>query len=987
MQPSIATVKRNGIEMQLNAEELVPGDVIYIRLGDKIPPDCRLISCHYLQVNTSQLTGESVPITCTVKCTDLNFMETTNLVFYSSLVVQGSGVGIVVNIGDATVLGQVGQMTRGSDGSEVTGLHREINRFVVFIILAAFTCVVLLWITWAAWLNISQTGYISVNGNVINSIGMVVCFIPEGLPAAVTLVLTIVAKRMYKQKVMVKSLVTIEAFNYVSVIATDKTGTLTMNQMSITALLWGTLGEFMVPIHSEYEQAITSKQEQGMIDRKRASLTSTDVANALKDLILGACLCNNAAKQSCITSNNGDATHNPEPNTDDDETSSKLIQVIGDAADVALYNMCKEKCSVNIEQVKKMNPRINSVPFNSKNKFMITANLLAQTSNDNEMVLITLKGAPDFILSRCSTYKDDSNGEILPMTDEFRATVQERQETLGESGYRVIAMIQQKMSKQQYDMMIEAYKTNKNYPQSTEQLSPDELDLNGLPTKNYCFIGMFALLDPARPEVPEAVLKARGAHIRVCMVTGDHPTTAATIGKKVNILSKEISIDNGIDSFRIEDDNETQETLAHFVRNTHTLLESHIVGELTTSIDVKGIKSISISKKKSNIFKRLWNGFLFYLRDPNQVKDVKKLDIIPYGVVVTGSDIHSMDDHMWDWVLSHKEIVFARTSPEQKLRIVMEFSKRGEVVAVTGDGTNDAPALKQADLEVAMAAGTEVAKEAGDMILLDNNFSSIITAIEMGRLLSDNLKKVAIYLLPGGTWSEVIPVLVSTWMGIPLSLSLFLGVVFCMFNDIVNSLAMVSETAEQDIMSRPPAIRHKNHLVDWKLLVHAYLIMGNIECFTAFFCFFWYYASQDIPVSSIFFTYANFGTDPPINKTRDELTSILQTGQSIYYVDLCIMQMFNLIWTRTRYVSFFKHNPLFGKARNLTLCIGVVFSTSVGLLITLVPWFNSVFKTKPVPVKYICPALGFGLSLFIFDEVRKFLMRRYPKSCLAKMAW
>ena len=199
--------------------------------------------------------------------------------------------------------------------------------------------------------------------------------------------------------------------------------------------------------------------------------------------------------------------------------------------------------------------------------------------------------------------------------------------------------------------------------------------------------------------------------------------------------------------------------------------------------------------------------------------------------------------------MSHREIVFARTSPEQKLRIVMEFSKRGEVVAVTGDGTNDAPALKQADLGVAMAAGTDVAKEAGDMILLDNNFSSIISAIETGRLLSDNLKKVAIYLLPGGCWSEVIPVFFTTWLGIPLSLSLFLGVVFCMFNDVVNALAMVSEKAEQDIMSRPPAIRHKSHLVDWKLLVHAYLIVGTIECFTAYFCFFWYYSSEGMSIA------------------------------------------------------------------------------------------------------------------------------------------
>ncbi len=235
MQPTIATVKRNGVEIQLNAEELVPGDIIRVRIGEKVPADCRLISCDDLQVNTSQLTGESASVTCTVKCTDRSFMESTNIIFYSSLVVQGAGEAIVVNIGDATVLGEVGKMTRGSGGTEITGLHREINRFVLFVILAALISIILLWITWAAWLNISQNGYITVNGkkkkrqmyisydlilhvgNVVNSIGMIVCFIPEGLPASVTLVLTIVAKRMYNQKVMVKTLATVETFNSVSV--------------------------------------------------------------------------------------------------------------------------------------------------------------------------------------------------------------------------------------------------------------------------------------------------------------------------------------------------------------------------------------------------------------------------------------------------------------------------------------------------------------------------------------------------------------------------------------------------------------------------------------------------------------------------------------------------------------------------------------------------------------------------------------------------
>ncbi len=168
MQPTVATVKRNGFEMQINAEELVPGDIVRIRLGEKVPADCRLITCDNLQVNSSALTGESEPINCTIKCTNLNFMESTNLIFYSSLVVQGTAEAIVVNIGDATVLGQVNKLTRGTGKSEITGLHREINRFVLFVICAALTSVIAIWITWVAWLNIKQNGYISLNGRKIS---------------------------------------------------------------------------------------------------------------------------------------------------------------------------------------------------------------------------------------------------------------------------------------------------------------------------------------------------------------------------------------------------------------------------------------------------------------------------------------------------------------------------------------------------------------------------------------------------------------------------------------------------------------------------------------------------------------------------------------------------------------------------------------------------------------------------------------------------
>ena len=429
-----------------------------------------------------------------------------------------------------------------------------------------------------------------------------------------------------------------------------------MNEMTITALLWGHEGEYMVPIHSEFNPETDGEEEQRIIDRRRPSLRAANVSSAMKDLILGACLCNSSVKQSV----SADGTDNPavEASTED-LLSSQNTRLVGDAADVALYNLCQEKCSVDIEQVRKVNPRINIVPFNSKNKFMITANILEATFNngsEDETVLVTLKGAPDFVLSRCTTYKQDYDEEDLPMTDEFRSSIQQRQEELGKSGYRVIAMLQQRMSKSRYDECLQAYKLSKT--QQPQSIS-DEPDLNGLPAHGYAFVGkrnlsfcqldkgcvsgMFSLLDPARPEVPTAVLKARRAQIRVAMVTGDHPTTAAAIAKKVNILSKEISIDGGLDTFKIEENNPSGLPLVHFMRNTHTLLESHVVSESKPLIDVKGIKLINTAQEKKNIFKRMWTRVRFYIIDPNQVKEVDKLELIPYGVVVAGGDMHAMD--------------------------------------------------------------------------------------------------------------------------------------------------------------------------------------------------------------------------------------------------------------------------------------------------------------------------------------------------------
>ena len=251
MIPTTAQTIRDGRMEQLVASELVVGDVVKLGLGDKVPADIRLLESSGLQVDNSALTGEAEPVHCTTVSTHLNYLESQNLAFFSSLVVQGNGTGVVIATGDRTVLGTVSVLTRNSSQVEITSLHREINRFVLIIVGFAVFFAILIWITWSSWLNKSSDprfqGYLSENGNIINCIGLVVAFIPEGLPGAITLILTIVATRMFKQHVLVKSLATLETFNSVSVIATDKTGTLTMNLMTVTRLLWGSSQEYVVP--------------------------------------------------------------------------------------------------------------------------------------------------------------------------------------------------------------------------------------------------------------------------------------------------------------------------------------------------------------------------------------------------------------------------------------------------------------------------------------------------------------------------------------------------------------------------------------------------------------------------------------------------------------------------------------------------------------------------------------------------------------------
>ena len=201
------------------------------------------------------------------------------------------------------------------------------------------------------------------------------------------------------------------------------------------------------------------------------------------------------------------------------------------------------------------------------------------------------------------------------------------------------------------------------------------------------------------------------------------------------------------------------------------------------------------------------------------------------------------------------------------------------------------------------------------------------------------------------------------------------------------SLAMVTEPAERDIMSRPPSIRSRDHLLNWKLLLHAYMFVGNLECFTAFFCFCYYWIDMGVPFYSFMFTYENFGVQPPTPYTQDQLASMMYVAASVYYCSVCLFQFFNYFATRTRYTSIIEHNPVWGKGRNWYVFGAMAISAGIQIVITQIGWFNRVFGTGRVPAKYVMPTLGFGMLWLLIDEARKWFIRKYPRSFLAKIAW
>ncbi|KAF5005794.1 hypothetical protein FDECE_7773, partial [Fusarium decemcellulare] len=655
--PSYALVKRDGDFKSLPTIGLVAGDVVQLAVGDKVPADLRIIShSGDIRFDRSVLTGESDEIEGAVDQTDRNFLESRNIALMGTTVMNGNGVGVVVLTGARTVMGRIASSTAGVKDSAAL-IQKEITRFVKIIVCMTIFLALLILLTWAGWLRVDHPDFLSVPAMLVNVMACVVAFIPEGMPVAVALTLMMVARRMKAVNVLPKGLSTVETLGCVNVICSDKTGTLTQNQMFVNSVAF--VDRKLDSADDFHHLHEASEPNQAAVALQRAAL-----------------LCNDASF---------------DPTTIHLPIHERAIQ--GNATDSAVFRFAASGSAG--DSLKKTSLRVFEVPFNSKNKWMLA---LFQSDDKRGKYRAIIKGAPDILLAGCTKYWSSESNSVQTLDREARQKFQLIQDEASRRAERVIVLCEKLIT-----------------PRAVAGTNAFSDEVTHSAIHDLTVVGMLGIIDPHRPEIPETVDQCRRAGTRFFMVTGDYALTAAAIARNTGIFTGSGDPDN--------------------INTIQTGTERHEPEE-----------------------------------KPKSKKKREQPAPIQRSLLLEGSNLSRLNQDDWDIVCAYDEVVFARTTPEQKLRIVTELRARDNVVAVTGDGVNDAPALRAADVGVAIVTGSDVAIEAADLVLLDR-FDSIIDAMRLGRLVFQNLQKVISYLLPAGSWSEIWPVILNVFFGVPLPLS------------------------------------------------------------------------------------------------------------------------------------------------------------------------------------------------------------------------
>lgn len=806
MLPAHSRVVRNGVDVKILAEDLVPGDIIKLEEGDDIPADIRLLQTTDVQVNQSSLTGEVNPVHKNerpVTNPKTNHFELTNIVFSGTSMMKGNATGVVVTTGMATDFGKIAALTQNVHDDQ-SPLQKELSVLTKQISILAVSIGLIFFLVATFFVH-----YPLVK-SFIFALGMIVAFIPEGLLPTVTLSLAGAVQQMAKKNALVKKLSSVETLGSASVICSDKTGTLTQNQMTVSDL-WTVDKHYRVDGEG---YAVNGKIYDGPHQVNYQS--SPD----LYELLRGGLLADNARIMP-----------------PDDQ--HPRYTVLGDPTEACL-EVVAAKGGLDLRAERTNSVRLKELPFDSDRKMMT----VIQSADTNHQFNTYTKGAPNVVVAHCDYYL--INGEVKPLGDDIRQQILADNDAYAKQGLRVLAVAGRTLPDNLYHDLSQA--TNDTVEQA------------------LVFIGLSVMLDPPRKEVLAAAKLCHQAHIKIIMVTGDYSLTAESIAKKIGLVDS---------------------------------------------------------------------------RQPLRV--------------VTGEELGAMTDDDLKTALSG-EIVFARMAPEQKYRVVNALQEMSEVVAVTGDGVNDAPALKKADIGVAMGVtGTDVAKEAADMILTDDNFASIVEAIREGRGVYANIRKFLLYIL-NSNMPEVIPSVLFLLSGgkIPLALTVMQILAIDLGTDMIPALGLGKQRVEAGIMDRPPR-KMSEHLINRRLVFKA---------------FGWYGLLSSI-ISVIAFFYGNL--------MHGYGLANLPTSGNVY-VQATTITLGAIIFCQIAAVLNIRYNQQTMFTRqfwdNSMITIGIIFEIALFLCLSYVPILQSAFQTAPLNAHDWYFLMAIPIPLILIDEFRKWLLRR-----------
>jgi len=761
-------VIRNDTIQEIPADRIVPGDILVIEEGDRIPADARLTNAVNLKIDESPLTGESTTVTKKPEIIkeETPLAQRTNMVYMGTHATYGRGKAIITSTGMSTEFGNIAKMIQSIE-EETSPLKKKTEKLGRQLGVIALVGCIMVFI-------VDYLNGISLVNSFLSAVSLAVSAIPEGLPTVLVITLSLGAQRMARQNAIIRKLNSVETLGTTTVICSDKTGTITKNEMTVRQV--------------ETENNSIDITGEGYT-RDGKFIENGDKIKPRRNIELDLIL------KTGLLCNNSSIVEDPEIGP----------YITGDPTEGAIL-IAAVKSGLIPEKVEKENPRVWEFPFDSRRKMMSTIN---ETENE---LRVYAKGAPEIILEKSNQIYSD--GAIIELTEKHREEIKDKVEELAERALRVLAF---------------AYKETEK--QDEYQQEETESDL--------IFIGLMGMMDPPREEVPAAIELCRKAGIRPVMITGDHEDTAVAIAREVGIIT--------------EGDSDS----------------------------------------------------------------------------VTGMELSEMTDPELSNIVD-KVSVYARVSPEHKVRIAQALRSKGNIVAMTGDGVNDAPAIKAADIGVAMGIkGTDVSKEAADMVLADDNFASIVKAVEQGRIIYDNIRKFMRFMI-SSNFDEMIVISSFVLAGLPMP---FLPVMILWLNLVTDggpAIALSMDKPTDDLMSIPPRDPKEGILHGMYLFIAAYVVLQSGSTAATFI---WKYLIQG---------------------------ASLAASRTTAFMQACIFELV-VVWNcRSE-----NHNVLRTGFNNRYLLAATLIGGLLTISLSYVPFLQNVFHTVPLTLQDWAWIFGISLTGFL----------------------